>query len=143
MNSKEYLYNEAERIYIYEFLTIEETAQRLNLARKTVSKWKEKGDWDNKRKTFLKSKQAFHEELYEFARKLMRDITADMDNGEKVDPGRMYAFCRVIPMFAKVKDYEDLVVRKEQKTAPKGLTPELVKRIEEEVLGITYDDEEK
>jgi len=138
LNSKKYLFNEAERLYIHEYLTVDELAEKLRLNRKTILSWKEQGDWDTKRRDYFKSKQAFHEELYEFARKLMKDITADIDAGEKVDPGRMYAFCKVIPMFTKVKNYEDIVSKKDKKpAAPRGLTPDIVAQIEEEVLGIT------
>ena len=142
MNSKKYLFNEAERLFTYEFRTVDDIASRLNINRKTVMKWKDDGDWEKKRKDFLKSKQSFHEELYEFARKLMKDISIDMDNGEKVDPGRMYAFCRLIPMFTKVKDYEENMSKKDETKQQKGLTPELIQKIEEEVLGITYNEKE-
>lgn len=140
MNNKEYLANEAERLYVISCNTVDEIASKLNISTKTVCRWKEKFDWERKKLSYTRSKQCFHEELYEFARKLMKDITADMDAGEKVDPGRMYAFCKVIPMFVKVKDYEDIISKKEKKEAPRGLTPELVARIEEEVLGITPND---
>lgn len=143
MNSKEYLANEAERLYVYDYNSLDEICAKVKISHKTACRWKEKFGWDGKRKLFLKSKQCFHEELYEFARKLMKDITADMEAGEKVDPGRMYAFCRVIPMFTKVKDYEDVVSRKTVKETPRGLTPELIAQIEEEVLGITSDVTEK
>lgn len=140
MNSKKQYFDEAERLYVLDYCSLEEIANRLKLNRKTVMAWKEQGDWNNKRKKFLLSKRSFHEELYEFARKLMKDITSDIDAGEKVDPGRMYAFCKIIPMFTKVKDYEDIVAKKEQKETRKGLTPELIAQIEEEVLGITPND---
>lgn len=141
MNSKKYLINEAERMFLYEFISLEEISNRLHLNRKTVMDWKEKYGWEKRKVDFLKSKQCFHEELYEFARKLMKDISIDLDNGEKVDPGRMYAFCRIIPMFTKVKDYEDIVAKKEKKETQKGLTPELIAQIEEEVLGITQNND--
>lgn len=137
MNNKEYLANEAERLYVIDCNTVDEIASKLNISTKTVCRWKDKFDWAKKKLNYSRSKQCFHEELYEFARKLMKDISADIDAGEKIDPGRMYAFCRVIPMFVKVKDYEDVVSKKEKKNTPRGLTPELVARIEEEVLGIT------
>lgn len=136
-NKKQYLLAEAERQYIYKFMTIEEIASRLNVHTKTITRWKEQGDWNTKRKEFLKSKQTFHEDLYVFCRKLMNDIMADMENGEKIDPGRMYAFCRIIPMFTKVKSYEDIVNKPEVKEKQKGLSAELIAQIEEEVLGIT------
>lgn len=137
MNSKKHLFNEAERLYTNEYLTVDELADRLCLNRKTILSWKEQGDWDTKRRELLKSKQSFHQELYEFARNLMDGISADLRAGTKVDPGRMYAFCKIIPMFTKVKNYEDLVSSNNKKTSPRGLTPELIAQIEEEVLGIT------
>lgn len=140
MNNKEYLANEAERLYVISCNTVDEIASKLDISTKTVCRWKEKFDWGRKKLSYTRSKQCFHEELYEFARKLMKDISADIDSGEKVDPGRMYAFCKVIPMFAKVKDYEDIVSKKEKKETPRGLTPELIAQIEEEVLGITPND---
>lgn len=142
MYSKAHLYNEAERLYVHELKTVAETAKKVNVSVLTISKWKEKGEWELKRKDYLKSKQAFHQELYEFARKLMKDISTDMDNGEKVDPGRMYAFCKVIPMFVKVKEYEEAAGKKDEKQEHRGLTPELIRDIEEKVLGITYNDEQ-
>ena len=55
----------------------------------------------------------------------MKGISEDIDLGEKIDTGRMYAFCRILPMIWKVKDYEDVVAKKKEYT-PKGLTPELI-----------------
>ncbi len=137
MNSKRHLYPEAERLYIYNYMTVDSIAKKLNINRKTVLGWKEEGDWTYRRKEYLKSKQSFHEELYEFARKLMQGISEDMAAGEKIDPGRMYAFCRVLPMFTKVMDYENAIVQTtDKKEKPKGLTAEVIAKIEEEVLGI-------
>ena len=141
MNSKEHLVSEAERLYIHEFMTVEAIANRLNLARKTVMIWKEKYGWEAAKRNFLKSKQTFHEELYEFARKLMNDISADMESGEKIESGRMYAFCKLIPMFVKVKDYEDVVAKHEEpKDKKRGLTDDIVAEIEENILGIVPND---
>ena len=140
MTNKQYLIGEAENLFVYKLKTVETIANELNLSRKTVMNWKEKGDWDNKRKLYIKSKIAFHEELFEFARKIMKDITEDMEKGNKIDAGRMYAFCKLVPMFTKVKDYEDIVAKKEEKATPRGLTPELIAQIEEEVLGITHEE---
>ena len=136
MNSKRHLFSEAERLYIFQNKNIDTIAHELNINRKTVMAWKEEGDWGNRRKEYFKSKQTFHEELYEFARSLMKGISEDMKAGEKIDPGRMYAFCKVIPMFAKVKDYEDVIAKANNKNPAKGLTPELIAQIEHDILGI-------
>ena len=144
MNSKEHLVSEAERLYIHEFMSLEMIATRLKLNRKTVMSWKEKYGWETKKRDFLKSKQSFHEELYEFARKLMKDISVDIENGEKIESGRMYAFCKLIPMFVKVKDYEDVVAKREEpKDKKRGLTDDIVAEIEENILGIIPNDRNK
>ena len=136
MNSKIYLTNEAERLYVLEANTSDEICSKLGITAKTFRNWKEKYDWENKKKEFLKSKLTFHNELYEFARKLMKGIVEDMDAGEKVDTGRIYAFCRILPMFGKVKDYEDIASKAKEKFNPKGLTKEVIAQIEEDILGI-------
>ena len=130
------LFSEAERFYVVEHMTIDEIASRLQLNFKTILAWKAEGNWEEKRFQLVRSKQLFHEELYEFARKLMLSIKEDIDNGEKVDPGRMYAFTRMLPLITKIKEYEDVAAKKEQKQESKGLTEDIVKLIEEEVLGI-------
>lgn len=52
LNKKKYLYNEAERLYIYNFLTIDELASRLNLTEKPLWIGKIKEIGKNKRKIF-------------------------------------------------------------------------------------------
>jgi len=135
LNSKQNFLPEAERLYIYDFKSVDEIASTLGVHPNTIISWRNKNNWEDKRQSYFRSKQCFHEELYEFARKLMKDIMADMDAGEKVDQSRMYTFCKVIPMFSKVKDYEDVMSTKNKQTA-RGLTPDLIAQIEEEVLGI-------
>ncbi|MBR6127242.1 hypothetical protein IKQ21_06110 [bacterium] len=142
MNNKDYLINDAEHLYVYKLKNIDTIARELKLNRKTVMNWKEQFDWDTRRRQYTQSKIAFHEELYEFARKVMKDITIDMESGEKVDPGRFYAFCRLLPMFGKVKSYEDVIAMSKAKPVKKGLTAEMVARIEEEILGIPQNNNE-
>ena len=137
MNSKkETLLTEAERLFIYEYLPAEAVARRLNLNRKTVNNWRSEYDWDKKRTSFLKSKTSFHEELFEFARKIMREISADIDAGEKIDAARLNALCRFVPLFGTSKKYEDTIAQKEKTDIKRGLTPDIIAQIEEEVLGI-------
>ena len=145
MNNKFLHFNEAERIYVYELATIEETAAKANVSPRTIAEWKIKGDWDVKRKRYLKSKQAFHEELYEFARKIMKEIKTDVENGTKVNTGRMYAFTKILPLITKIKEYEDIVALmkgKDKNKESKGLTKEVIRSIEENVLGMSLDEPE-
>ena len=135
MNNKE-IVNTAENLYVYKLNTMEEIGAKLGISPKTASRWNVKYGWSKKRADFLKSKQCFHEELYELARKLMKDIVSDIDSGEKIDTGRMYSFCKILPMFLKVKDYEDVAGKSKKKETPKGLTPDIIAQIEADILGI-------
>jgi uncharacterized protein YjcR len=131
MAKKQLYFNEAERLYVVEQCTIGEIASRLKLGEKTVRLWKEEGDWDTKRKQFLKERQSLAEELFVFARKLARSIMDDWDKGEKVDQGRLYALARLLPMILKVKDYEANLSEKEEKVN----IDEVLKKALSETLG--------
>lgn len=138
MAKKQFLFADAERLYVIDHCTLGEIASRLRIHEKTVSNWKEEGDWENKRRNHLAGKQAFHEELYEFTRKLMRSISADLDDGNKIDPGRMFAFNNLVGRLKNVKEYEDVISNKEKEDEKKGsggINEEVLRLIESEVFG--------
>lgn len=131
----------AERLYVIEQMTINEIASQLKIHEKSVRNWKTEFEWDKKREQYIDSKQMFHQELFNFARKLMVSIEYDMENNQRVDPGRMFAFTKMLPMIGKIKEYEDEISQKTgEETDSKELTPEFIKKIQEEFLGIKYDD---
>lgn len=137
MSKKDTFYNEAEKLFIQGQLTIAEIESRLNVCEKTIRNWKAEGGWDEKKRKYLQERSSFHEELYSFSRNLMQKIQEDWDAGEKVDAGRLYTLTRILPMITKVKDYEDVKIGKEEITdKKKGLTEDVIKKIEREVLGI-------
>lgn len=136
MAKKQLYFAEAERLYVIEQKTFAEIATQLNLAERTIRLWAEEADWKTKRLQYLKSKQTFHEELYQFARMLMSSIKEDMTKGTKVDAGRMYTFTRILPLIVKIKDYEDTVTKVEGIEKQPGLTEEVIKLIQENILGM-------
>lgn len=140
MNKRDVFLENAERLYVVEQMLIEDVAQRVGVSERTIRRWKDEFKWDYKREQYLNSKQMFHEELFNFARKLMASIELDMDNNEKIDPGRMFAFTKLLPMITKVKSYEDDVSHKDAKTQNTEITPEFIKEINETFLGIKYDE---
>lgn len=141
MAKKEVLLESAQRMYVVEQMTIDEISSKLELNEKTIRRWKQRYDWDYKKENYINSKSMFHEELYNFARKLMTSIEADMDNKEKIDPGRMFAFTKMLPLITKIKDYEDSVSKKQTEGENKGITPDFVKLIETEILGMKPSEE--
>ena len=134
---------DAERLYVIEQMTVEEIAEKLKVGEKTIRNWKSESNWDLQKHHYIQSKQMFHEDLYNFARKLMATIEDSFEKGEKVDPGRMYAFMRMLPMITKIKEYEDVVVKSKDKyDNKKGPSKALIKQIEFEILGINPNEPE-
>lgn len=66
-----------------------------------------------------------------------------MANGKKIEPSRLYTVTKIITMLKNVKIYEDKVNCKkstQETTKSEGLSPDVIREIEEKILGITYDD---
>lgn len=129
MGKKEIFYTEAERLYVIEQLSLNEISSRLNVSIRTMYQWKNEGDWDNKRSQYLKSRQSFHEELYEFARELMARVKEDLASNRDVSANRIYGLVKLLPLILKVKKYEDSVT---PETASPEQTP--VKDIIREIM---------
>lgn len=141
MTNREVAIELAERFYVIELMTLEEVAQKVGVNERTIRRWKKEYNWERKKSQFLNSKQMFHEELFSFARKLMHSIEFDINNNERVDPGRMFAFTKLLPMVIKIKAYEDDISKQNNNDEVKEITPEFIKEINEQFLGIKSDDE--
>ena len=65
-------------MYIYEKQPLDVIGAKLNLSRRTLFYWKKKYEWDRKRFEAERNQEIFSEELFGFARKLMRKISMDI-----------------------------------------------------------------
>lgn len=140
---KQMLSETAANLYIEKFMTLETIAKQLNVSERTLQRWKTEGNWNEKRSEYLKSNTTFHEDLYSFGKRLLDSIMSDMSNGKKVEPSRLYTVTKIINMLKNVKTYENKVTAESCKTEnPKsiGLSPDIIREIEEKILGITYDE---
>lgn len=66
-----------------------------------------------------------------------------MESNGKVEPARYYAVTKMLKLIGPVKSYEDEVISEKQKLKeekPKGLTPDVIRKIEEQILGITHEE---
>ena len=139
---KQLLAESAARLYIEKFMTLENIAKQLNVSERTLRRWKSEGHWDEKRAEYIKSKTTFHENLYSFGKSLLDSIMTDMKNGEKVEPSRLYTVTKIMNMIKKVKTYEDKVKNEQiplEAQKFEGLSPEVIREIEEKILGITHE----
>lgn len=129
---------QAERMYIYDKKSLAEIGMELGLSRRILFYWKKEYNWDKKRFDAEYNKDRFSEELLEFARKMINKISADIDNNQKTPPPEMYSLINILKNIPLVKQYTDSL-QPEQKQEKKSLTPEFVRQIEREILGINID----
>ena len=112
-----------------------EIGMELGLSRRILFYWKKEYNWDKKRFDAEHNKDKFSEELLEFARKMMNKISADIDNNQKTPPPEIYSLINILKNIPLVKQYTESL-QSEQKTEKKGLTPDIVRQIEREILGM-------
>lgn len=66
-----------------------------------------------------------------------------MDNNQKIEPAKFYNVSKMLKIIDVAKDYEDKITEEKrlaEKEKSKGLTPYIIREIEEKVFGITYND---
>lgn len=141
---KKHLFAEtAAKLYTEKLMTLENIAKQLNVNERTLRRWKTADNWDIKRTEYLKTHTTFHEDLYNFGKNLLDSIQKDMANGKKIESSRLYTVTKIMTMLKNVKIYEDKVncEKSTQKaTKSEGLSQNVIREIEEKILGITYDD---
>lgn len=126
---------QAEHMYIYDKKSLAEIGMELGLSRRILFYWKKEHKWDEKRFEVEHTKYRFSEELIDFARKMMNKISADIDNNQKTPPPEIYSLINILKNISLVKQYTDSL-QPEQKAERKGLTPDIVRQIEREILGM-------
>ena len=126
---------QAEHMYVYDKKSLAEIGLELGLSRRILFYWKKEYNWDKKRFDAEHRKDRFSEELFELARKMMNKISADIDNNQKTPPPEMYSLINILKNIPFVKQYTDSL-QTEQKPEKKGLTPDIVRQIEREILGM-------
>ena len=128
---------QAEHMYIYDKKSLAEISTELGLSRRILFYWKKEYKWDEKRFEVEHTKYRFSEELLDFARKMMQKISTDIDKNQKTPPPEIYSLINILKEIPLVKQYTDSLQQEQtQKKEPKGLTPEFIRQIERDILGI-------
>lgn len=124
-------FDEAQRLYVNEGLSLDAIVGVLagRVSRKTLYNWKAQGDWDTKRKNYLKETKDLYSQLLEIARRMLKETLANPTS--KNVNAAFNAVSRLLP-----KDGTRIIEEETTAAERKGLTEEAVKQIEKEVLGI-------
>ena len=141
MVKNEIILANAERFYVLDRMTVKEVAEQIGVNERTVRRWKKEHNWDVKKDQYYSTTSLFHKEMYNFARKLMNSIEYDMDNGNEINSSRLYTFTKMLPLITKIKDYEENVKNDNKTSEHQGITPDFVKLIETEILGMKPSEE--
>ncbi len=129
-------YKQAEKMFIYNRIALEEIGLKLNISRRTLFYWKKKYEWDRKRFEVEQNQKVFSGELLDFARKLMQKISTDIDNDRQTPQSEIYSLINILKNIPQVKQYENSKQKSKQPKASRQLPPEIIEQIEREVLGI-------
>ena len=99
----------AERLYVYDFLSIEEVAKRIGVNERTIRRWRDDDDWFAKRRQFIDKHSNIHKDLYNLARSTFDKIKADMENGDNINPGRLNQMINLIEAMFKSHKAEQIL----------------------------------
>ena len=129
------LANKAYELYSIQNLSAEEIAAKLEISRRTVFNWMKKYNWAKKRINIEEIKNNFGRDTEELALKMMRKISSDIDAGRKLSQEELYSVMNILehlPALKKAMKLPTLI----NYDKPKTLTPDMVAKIQRDILGI-------
>ena len=130
--SKMKLFKQAEQMYL-KGLSVSEISLQLGLSKRTLFYWKKKYDWDIKRQESMYDKTQFKEDLQKFAQKLMARIVNGKQQEIQISQAEYYSLVNILKLFPELKERE---TPDETPQVKKELSPDFIRQIEREILGI-------
>ena len=130
--SKMKLFKQAEQMYL-KGSTISEISQELGIAKRTLFYWKKQYDWDKKRKESMYDKSQFKEDLQKFAKKLMDKIANSNKTNNQISQAEYYSLVNILNYLPELKENNTQNETHQIKTE---LSPDFIRQIEREILGI-------
>ena len=130
--SKMKLFKQAEQMYL-KGSTVSKISLELGIAKRTLFYWKKQYDWDKKRKESVYDKSQFKEDLQKFAQKLMNRISNSKQQEIPISQAEYYSLVNILKLFPELKEFE---TPNETPQVKKELSPDFIRQIEREILGI-------
>lgn len=137
--SKMNLYNDAEKLFLYDRLSPYEISRKLQISRRTVYYWKNKFNWDKKLSQVLNNKQFFSAELRDFVKLLMKNIIETIDKKEPTNQAMLYSLIKLLNQMPELQKNENFVQPvnkpKETEAQKQAKISEIVREVDR-MLGI-------
>lgn len=107
--SKLNLYNDAEKLFLYDRLSPDEISEKLQISRRTVYYWKNKFNWDKKLSQVLTNRQIFSIELQDFVKLLMKNIIETIENKGPTNQAILYSLVKLLNQMPELQKNENFV----------------------------------
>ena len=130
--SKMKLFKQAEQMYL-KGSTVSEISLELGIAKRTLFYWKKQYDWDKKRKESMYDNSQFKEDLQKFAQKLMEKIANSNKTNSQISQAEYYSLVNILNFLPELKENNTQTETPQIKTE---LSPDFIRQIEREILGI-------
>ncbi len=130
--SKMKLFKQAEQMYL-KGSTVSEISLELGIAKRTLFYWKKQYDWDKKRKESMYDKSQFKEDLQKFAQKLMDKIANSNKTNSQISQAEYYSLVNILNFLPELKENN---TQNETPQIKAELSPDFIRQIEREILGI-------
>ena len=130
--SKMKLFKQAEQMYL-KGSTVCEISLELGIAKRTLFYWKKQYGWDKKRKEAMYDKTLFKEDLQKFVQKLMARIANSKQREIQISQAEYYSLVNILKLFPELKELE---IPNKTPKIKKELSPDFIRQIEREILGI-------
>ncbi len=130
--SKMKLFKQAEQMYL-KGSTVSEISLELGIAKRTLFYWKKQYDWDKKRKESMYDRAQFKEDLQKFAKKLMDKIANSNKSNNQINQAEYYSLVNILNFLPELKENN---TQNETPQIKPELSPDFIRQIEREILGI-------
>ena len=130
--SKMKLFKQAEQMYL-KGSTVSEISLKLGIAKRTLFYWKKQYDWDKNRKESMYDKFQFKDDLQKFAQKLMEKIANSNKTNSQISQAEYYSLVNILNFLPELKENNTQNETPQIKTE---LSPDFIRQIEREILGI-------
>lgn len=129
------LAKQAQKLYEIENLNADEISERLGVSRRTIFNWIKRFNWKNHKIDIAEIQNSFSLELQQLASIMISKVSDDIDKKRKLSNEELYSIANIVEHINKFEKPIDKKVQSEQKF-PENLTPELIKKIQKDILGM-------
>jgi len=103
----------AQRMYVEDLMTFEAIGEELDVSERTVRNWAKDGNWDVKRKKFMKFQENLQDDAREIAGLLAQKIKEQLGEGKEPANHLLFSFTRIASSLLKIREYEKTVAAEE------------------------------